>query len=402
MLIYRARVIPWPRMRRMFAGTCCVGWLIFFAHCSNCCSSEPSNASFIEDIRSAWDRWDKAISSFEVEGYKFLGVFKSSDNGFSAADVEAWVYEQLAPLLERSLASVEIEMLTSLTLPIFRERVSEDRKTPEGSWRPFSFVQDGGKARVDDVLLGNVITTIRDEGQELQHWAGMRQADIRPATTPYGMEDRNCFFYRMAANVESLDATDWRITRLTDGLTSIEGPGFRTRLDTANGFVSRDSVWRANGVKVRERFQILPVLTAVNVPVARGIVQVHYFPETGCARLFVVYVVSAVDVNRELDETRFQLAVPADTTIFNRSMVDQTRSEREGRTVYRSQRVTEPGADAKAFAEQPGFGVRHAMAQSRPESIGWAWIRRSLIIGNAFLLSLIVAFIFLRQTRWAR
>jgi len=331
------------------------------------------------------------VKSLEVDGYKFIGGLRSQEHEFlfPQKELDALVEQQLIPLIEESSGNLNIGALRSLTLGIFRE--NSDRETPTrpvGSWRPYSFVDDSGKIRVDDVLLEKRITTIRTDGEEHQYLESIKQANIHPSSTSYGVESRKFFLHGLLANT---------LTRFKDGkcaqsnneLTRIDSHGSGILVDLNTGFVVRDTIRGSNGQPTVQRLQALPIITSGKIPIPRLIVTARYFGETGHLQLLTIYVLNHIYVNRDIDQTNFVLSVPAGTTVVDYASVDEERTARDGTTRYRVDRIIKPIADVRELVTTPEFAIRHSIVES--QLIGaHPWRRMLMVVSAAIVLALMV------------
>lgn len=338
------------------------------------------NGEALSKVSAIWNQWDASVKSLEIEGYKFIGSFRSPENKFTRQGLEGLVYGKLIPLVEKTPV-IGVSGLRELTLPLFRENSDRhDLKQPLGSWRPFTFVEDSGRIRVDDVLLGDLMTTIRKDGEEQQYLEGVRQAELHPAQTSYLVEDRNRFLYR--------PPNHWLAK---PGRSAVD-------VDSQTGFVARFTILQPEGQFAFERIQSLPLTVMQDVPVPQLIVEARYFPGTDTIKLLTIYVINQVHLNREIDHSRFKLAVPAGTTIVDRSSIDEEKNARFGRPRHRLEVVRDAVSDVDSYAERPDFGRRTTTPQL-PKMLGGrpSSIQVVLIVANV-----IAIFILLFTIAWRR
>jgi hypothetical protein len=350
-------------------------------------AAERSHEFEAARLKAIWDRWSSSAESIDVQGFYFFGVCQSAKCPFGRKEVYDLIDSGLVPIVEQG--SPTLEVLQQLTQTAFLQYQDTDAPDhPFGMWRPYRFLQQGEWRRKDQVFDGRDSTIIRTPLGEQLYDSGLQQASVRVAPSGQAIESIQTFIHRPGLPNLKLDFLDW----------AVEGPddqnrckishshGWEVTYDDTLGMPLSHFTGSPDRPRYLERIQRLPLLTAADIPIPRIIADVNYSSD-GPASIsqIKVFVVTEVILNEMIDETRFQLGVPENSTVIRYATTE------DGGLSRAVERITEAAPDVTIGVAAPDFGRpgRHVERQLPQTLDDWS-LRTVMIVGNLLVVSIII------------
>ena len=319
-------------------------------------------------LQKIWQGWSDTVHSMEVKGYKFVG--ECGPDGLSRDAVERLIFETILPKIKQGNTS--LDTLNSLTSSVFSNKLEERKSHPFGMWRPFTLVEDSGALRVDELIGGYTLVTVRKDGKEQQYREGARQVSLFTAHTGLRIESIKTFLpdYRLPKAKDKTKDLKWKLTQADGGdpMRHLEcrhacGQGITLEYDGTTGFVQRYSRLVKDKYYVYELIQSHPIITPLGIPIPQVVIELRYSgsPKDGdtVVHQISMEVIDQVHVNRSVNPSEFRISVPAGTNIVQFEGGDQhPPAPGTARRRRPAERVNHPVTDAQAYGERSDFGNR--------------------------------------------
>lgn len=353
----------------------------------------PDPLSEIERLTSIWGNWESKVTSLDVDGYQFVGAIRQGDRPLGRDELVSLFRDDLPKVVQLN-SKLDIHVLESVTAPLFNDADTETSvHSSVGRWGHVTVLRDANNSRLDISVGGHARSTARRGTNEQTYSSGAQQASVYTAHGPLEIPTADMFVFRPVTGIKnatwsisSVDSNTFRLTGLVEGQAMLS-----FEYDVVSGFVSSYLATLGANRYVTERFQSQPVLSIEGIPVARTICELRYQVPSEFPSSVISYVLDTVHFDSQIDEARFNLAVPAGTRIVEFSGADGTHvpPSSDG-TTPRMMTTKVAVSDAEAFVTSPDFIAQEARRRSvsgkqfEPQRHPW---RIWLVLANAMILA---------------
>lgn len=347
-----------PQNRRWTLLVCMITLIVLRAGHIHTAEREESPDALVQRLSRQWTDWREQIRTARIEGYRFIAVASSPGSELSREEFLKLYARELVPLTRQLDSAPHRDLSQKL------EKLEMTSLFPRISGLPFhragtgweSFLIHTGPAGTRAEFSSSLRhkTFIRHNGKEQNYSEDTRQASLLPIEGREKIERIEDFLhvpdFRTASQV-LYDSED-RATLVN----TVAGSEFKLIVNPRTGFVHHDVRTLDGTGIVFERLQ--DSTKAADNPFPQLIAKLSYSRprETPALRRITLYLLTRIDINIDLHEDTYRLAVPAGTVIADYENLIP-RPETDSPTGPTARRISESTDDALNRAAQPDFEI---------------------------------------------
>ncbi|QDT98983.1 hypothetical protein [Gimesia aquarii] len=340
----------------------------------------------LKHLETLWKTWDSSVTSFELKGFRFVGLFEQKGTVFTHTEFEELVQNQMIPFIDKNEITLEnLKSKLNITTP------------SGGYWRPFSIVMSADSLRIEDVIQGKTYTVVRNNGQESDYYEGQKQANVHGSYSGLISANRSNYLYQVPSSTFKGNV-DYSCPQLN--FCTMKSKTRLLKYNKETGFVYYYARRSLNGDYRSEKIQSNEIVSPKGVPVPRIIADASYFKNSPTIKVLDLFLFSHIEINPKLSPEIFQIAVPAGVNVVKFENAESYLPLSKGGKRPPMASAQKPISDIQKFSEQPGFGKKEKPA-SRAQPVNLENDRSSmvliLIIGNILFVFIIIGIMMYRK-----